>query len=72
MGDDMGDGDMGDDMGDGDMGDGMGDGDMGDGDMGDGELADTGSNTPLKVIIALAVILGGLMLFGLSRRLRSL
>ncbi|MDE0116025.1 MAG: LPXTG cell wall anchor domain-containing protein, partial [bacterium] len=66
---DMGDG-MADDMGDGmadDMGDGMAD-DMGDDEM----LADTGANTPLLAIVAFAVVLAGAMLFGLSRRLRTL
>jgi|GEM_PF-2954525 len=67
MGDDMGDDDMGDD----DMGDDMGDDDMGD-DMGDDEmLADTGANTPLLAILALAVVLAGAMVLGLSRRLRT-
>ena len=75
MDDDMGDGmddDMADDMDD-DMGDGMDD-DMADDmddDMADDEmLADTGSNTPLLAIVALAVVLAGAMVLGLSRRLR--
>ena len=71
--DDMGDDDMGDDdMGDDDMGDDdMGDDDMGDDDMGDDDmLPDTGVNTPLLAIVALAVVLAGAMVLGLSRRLR--
>ena len=43
--------------------------DMGD-DMADDMLADTGSNTPLLAIVALAVVLAGAMVLGLSRRLR--
>ena len=67
MGDDMAD-DMGDDMAD-DMGDDMGD-DMAD-DMGDDMMPATGSNTPLLAIIAVAVVLAGAMVLGLSRRLRT-
>ena len=59
---------MADDMGD-DMADDMGD-DMAD-DMGDEMLADTGVNTPLLAIIAVAVVLAGAMVLGLSRRLRT-
>ncbi|MCY4134912.1 MAG: hypothetical protein OXG30_08370 [bacterium] len=82
MADDMGDDDMADDMGDDDMADDMAD-DMGDDDMaddmdddmaddmGDDMLADTGSNTPLLAIVALAVVLAGAMVLGLSRRLRT-
>ncbi|MCY3967405.1 MAG: LPXTG cell wall anchor domain-containing protein [bacterium] len=36
-----------------------------------GELADTGVNTSLLVVIGLSIALAGVMLFGLSRRLRS-
>ncbi len=71
MGDDMAD-DMDDDMGD-DMADDM-DNDMGDDmadDMDDDELAETGSNTPLLVLVALSVVLAGAMVLGLSRRLRT-
>ncbi|MXW58905.1 MAG: LPXTG cell wall anchor domain-containing protein [Acidimicrobiia bacterium] len=63
MDDDM-DDDMADDMAD-DMDDDMAD-DMADDEM----LADTGSNTPLLAIVALAVVLAGAMVLGLSRRLR--
>ena len=58
---------MADDMAD-DMDDDMAD-DMAD-DMDDEMLADTGSNTPLLAIVALAVVLAGAMVLGLSRRLR--
>ena len=70
MADDMGDDDMGDDDMDDDMADDMGDDDMAD-DMDDDMLADTGSNTPLLAIVALAVVLAGAMVLGLSRRLRT-
>ena len=65
MGDDAADDDMGDDAADDDMGDDMGD-DAADDDM----LPDTGVNTPLLAIVALAVVLAGAMVLGLSRRLR--
>ena len=51
------------------MGDDMDD-DMAD-DMGDDMLADTGVNTPLLAIVALAIVLAGAMVLGLSRRLRT-
>ena len=47
----------------------MGD-DAADDDMGDDMLPDTGVNTPLLAIVALAVVLAGAMVLGLSRRLR--
>ncbi len=46
------------------------DDDMAD-DMGDDMLADTGVNTPLLAIVALAIVLAGAMVLGLSRRLRT-
>ena len=58
--------DMADDMADDDADDDMAD-DMADDDM----LADTGSNTPLLAIVALAVVLAGAMVLGLGRRLRT-
>ncbi|WP_419848760.1 hypothetical protein [Candidatus Poriferisocius sp.] len=41
-------------------------------DMGDDMLADTGVETSVLVIIGAGIALAGLMVFGLSRRLRSL
>jgi len=54
-----------------DMGDEMGSDEMGSDEMGDGMLADTGQNTMTLAIIAVAVVLAGAMVLGLSRRLRT-
>ena len=48
-----------------------GDGDDGDDMAEDDMIPATGSNTPLLTIIALAVVLAGAMVLGLSRRLRT-
>lgn len=40
--------------------------------IGEAELADTGVNTSLLVIIGTGIALAGVMVFGLSRRLRTL
>ena len=47
------------------------DDDMAEEDMDDDMLPDTGVNTPLLAIVALAVVLAGAMVLGLSRRLRT-
>ena len=66
----MADDDSGDDMAD-DSGDDMADDDAGDDMAEDDMIPATGSNTPLLTIIALAVVLAGAMVLGLSRRLRT-
>ena len=82
-GDDMADDDAADDMGDGDMGDDAADDmsdemvdddtadDVADDDMAEDTLVETGANTPLLAIVALAVVLAGAMVLGLSRRLST-
>ena len=50
-----------------DMDEDMAEEDMAEEDM----LPDTGVNTPLLAIVALAVVLAGAMVLGLSRRLRT-
>ncbi|MCY3631175.1 MAG: LPXTG cell wall anchor domain-containing protein, partial [bacterium] len=56
-----------------DMGDDMADDDMDDmaDDMDDDMMPATGVNTSLLAIVALAVVLAGAMVLGLSRRLRT-